>query len=125
MGEYREREPAIASRMAYDEELAYRVRDLLEPEKGLSEKKMFGGLAFMINGHMAVTVSRQGGLMLRVDPAQTDELLRHKHAQPFEMRGRAMDGWLRVDAAGVVKESDLERWAAIGVSYARTLPPKG
>ena len=115
---------AIASPMAYDEDLAFRLRDLLEPEAGLSEKKMFGGLAFMINGHMAVTVSRQGGLMLRVDPAQTDELLREKHAQPFEMRGRLMDGWLRVEAAGVTKEKDLERWAAIGVSYARSLPPK-
>jgi TfoX/Sxy family transcriptional regulator of competence genes len=110
--------------MAYDEDLAYRVRDLLEPEPGLSEKKMFGGLAFMINGHMAVTVSRQGGLMLRVDPARTDELLRENHAQPFEMRGRPMDGWLRVDAAGVATEQDLERWAAIGVGYARSLPPK-
>jgi hypothetical protein len=110
--------------MAYDEDLAYRVRDLLEPEQGLSEKKMFGGLAFMINGHMAVTVSRLGGLMLRVDPAQTETLLREKHAQPFEMRGRSMDGWLRVDAAGVQKEDDLERWAAIGVGYAKTLPPK-
>jgi TfoX/Sxy family transcriptional regulator of competence genes len=110
--------------MAYDEDLAYRVRDLLEPEPGVSEKKMFGGLAFLINGHMAVTVSRQGGLMLRVDPAQTDELLREKHAQPFEMRGRPMDGWLRIETAGVAKEADLERWAAIGVSYARSLPPK-
>jgi TfoX N-terminal domain len=110
--------------MAYDEDLAYRVRDLLEPEQGLSEKKMFGGLAFMINGHMAVSVSRLGGLMLRVDPALTETLLREKHAQPFEMRGRSMDGWLRVDGAGVEKEEDLERWAAIGVSYAKSLPPK-
>ncbi len=110
--------------MAYDEDLAYRVRDLLEPEQGLSERKMFGGLTFMINGHMAVTVSRQGGLMLRVDPARTEELLREKHASPFEMRGRPMDGWLRIDPAGVRQEADLERWAALGVSYARTLPPK-
>jgi TfoX/Sxy family transcriptional regulator of competence genes len=110
--------------MAYDEDLAYRVRELLEPEQGLSEKKMFGGLAFMINGHMAVTVSRQGGLMLRVDPAQTDALLREKHVAPFEMRGKPMDGWLRVEAAGVAKEKDLERWAAVGISYAKTLPPK-
>lgn len=110
--------------MAYDEDLAYRVRDLLEPEQGLSEKKMFGGLTFMINGHMAVNVSRQGGLMLRIDPAQTDELLRDKHAAPFQMRGKPMTGWLRIDPAGVAKESDLERWTAMGVSYARTLPPK-
>jgi hypothetical protein len=110
--------------MAYDEDLAYRVRDLLEPERGVSEKKMFGGLAFLVNGHMAVSVSRAGGLMLRVDPAQTGELLREKHAGPVEMRGKTMDGWLRVDPAGVAEDADLERWAAIGVSNARTLPPK-
>lgn len=110
--------------MAYDEDLAYRVRDLLEPEPGLREKKMFGGLAFLINGHLAVTVSRLGGLMLRVDPAQTEALLREKHAQPFEMRGRLMDGWIRVEAAGVAKDADLERWATLGVGYAKSLPPK-
>ena len=110
--------------MAYDEDLAYRLRDLLAPEQGVSEKKMFGGLAFMINGHMAVSASRQGGLLLRVDPADTDAHLRDEHAQPFEMRGRSMDGWLRVDPAGVVAEDDLERWVAIGVKYAKSLPPK-
>ncbi|HEX4018579.1 MAG TPA: TfoX/Sxy family protein [Frankiaceae bacterium] len=110
--------------MAYDEDLAYRVRDLLEPEKGLREKKMFGGITFMINGHMAVTVSGRGGLMLRVDPEQTEALLRDEHAQPFEMRGRPMNGWLRIDPAGIKKEADLERWAALGVSYARSLKPK-
>jgi hypothetical protein len=115
---------AVASLMAYDEDLAYRVRDLLEPEQGVSEKKMFGGLAFMLNGHMAVSVSRQGGLMLRVDPAQTEALLRQKHAQPVEMRGRTMDGWLRVDTVGVAKEADLEGWVAMGVSYTKSLPPK-
>ena len=110
--------------MAYDEDLAYRLRDLVAPEKGLSEKKMFGGLAFMINGNMAVAASREGGLLLRVDPEQSEELLAHKHARPFEMRGRAMDGWLRVDAAGVTEDADLERWVAIGVGYAKALPPK-
>ncbi len=110
--------------MAFDEDLAYRLRDLLEPERGLSEKKMFGGLAFMINGNMAVAASGQGGLMLRVDPVRTETLLDHEHAQPFEMRGRSMNGWLRVDPAGVVSEDDLERWVAIGVRYAKSLPPK-
>jgi hypothetical protein len=108
--------------MAYDENLAYRLRDLLEPEPGLSEKRMFGGLAFMIGGHMAVSASRQGGLLLRVDPAHTDRLLGHEHAEPFEMRGRPVDGWLRVVPAGVESDEDLERWVAIGVSYARSLP---
>lgn len=110
--------------MAYDEDLAYRLRDLVAPESGLSEKKMFGGLAFMINGNMAVAASREGGLLLRVDPEQTDELVADKHARPFEMRGRPMDGWLRVDPSGVVSEEDLERWVAIGVSYAKSLPAK-
>jgi TfoX/Sxy family transcriptional regulator of competence genes len=110
--------------MAYDEDLAYRVRDLLEAEPDISEKKMFGGLSFLVNGHMAVNVSRQGGLMVRIDPTRTEELLREKHAEPFEMRGRPMTGWLRIDAAGLVKEADLDHWAAIGVSYARTLPAK-
>jgi TfoX N-terminal domain len=116
---------AIRSRMAYDEDLAYRLHDLLEPERGLSEKKMFGGLAFMINGNMAVSASGQGGLLLRVDPAQTEALLREPHAEPFEMRGRSMGGWLRIDPAGVETEEQLERWAAIGVAFARSLPPKG
>jgi hypothetical protein len=110
--------------MAYDEDLAYRLRDFLQPEQGLTEKKMFGGLGFMINGNMAVAVSREGGLMLRVDPAETETLLREKHARPFEMRGRAADGWLRVDRGGVVEEDDLERWVAIGVRRAKSLPPK-
>jgi TfoX/Sxy family transcriptional regulator of competence genes len=110
--------------MAYDEDLAYRLRDLVAPEQGLSEKKMFGGLAFMINGNMAVAASREGGLLLRVDPAETDALLKDKHARPFEMRGRSMDGWLRVEPGAVVSEDDLERWVAIGVSYAKSLPAK-
>lgn len=110
--------------MAYDEDLANRVRELLAVEDGLTEKKMFGGLAFLINGNMAVGVSGQGGLMVRVDPAQTAALVARPHARPFEMRGREMQGWLRVDADGVQTKRRLEPWVRRGVSYARSLPPK-
>ncbi len=110
--------------MAYDEELAARIRDLVASEAGVSEKKMFGGLAFLIGGNMAVSASGQGGLLLRVDPAETEALVADSHAQPFVMRGRAMDGWLRVEPEGVKSERDLERWVARGVAYARTLEPK-
>ncbi len=110
--------------MAYDEDLAGRVRELVAQEPELSEMRMFGGLAFLIGGHMAVSVSGQGGLMIRFDPAQTEQLVAKPHARPFEMRGRPMDGWLRVDAEGVRTKRQLERWVARGVSYARSLPPK-
>jgi hypothetical protein len=111
--------------VAYDEVLADRVRDLLVGESGLTERKMFGGLAFLINGHMSVSVSGKGGLMLRCDPEETDRLLNKPFASIFEMRGRMMDGWLRVDAAGLKTRAQLGRWTAIGVDYARSLPPKG
>ena len=110
--------------MAYDEDLARRIRELVEDEPGLTEQKMFGGLAFLINGNMSVSASGQGGLLLRVDPEQTDALLAEPHAEPFVMRGRPMDGWLRVDPAGLANDEDLRRWVAAGVGYARTLPPK-
>ena len=110
--------------MAYDEELANRIRELVAHEQGLTEQKMFGGLAFLINGNMSVSASSQGGLLLRVDPAETDALAGRPHAQPFEMRGRAMQGWLRVDAEGVRTKRELQRWVARGVAYARSLPPK-
>jgi hypothetical protein len=111
--------------MAYDEDLAARIRELIAAEDGLTEKKMFGGLAFLIDGHMAVAASGQGGLMARVDPAETDALLRKPHAGPFEMRGRPMDGWVRVAAEGVRTKRQLEPWVRRGVAYARSLPPKG
>lgn len=85
--------------MAYDEDLANRIRELLAAEVGVVEKRMFGGLAFLIGGHMSVSVSGRGGLLLRCDPAETDELRARPHAGPFEMRGRVMDGWLRVERA--------------------------
>jgi TfoX/Sxy family transcriptional regulator of competence genes len=110
--------------MAYDEDLANRIRELVLSEDGVTERRMFGGLAFLINGNMSVSASGQGGLMLRVDPDETDALLRAQHARPFVMRGRTMQGWLRVDAEGVKTKRQLARWVARGVAYARSLPAK-
>ena len=110
--------------MAYDEDLANRIRELISGEADVAEQQMFGGLAFLIGGHMSVAVSGQGGLLLRCDPAETEALLRKPHAGPFEMRGRAMNGWLRVTPEGVQTKRQLERWVARGVAYARSLPPK-
>ena len=111
--------------MAYDEDLANRIRELLAAEEGVVEKKMFGGLAFLIGGHMSVAASGQGGLMARVAPEDTDALLAHEHVRPFEMRGRQMEGWLRVDDAGIATQDQLDPWVRRGVAYARSLPPKG
>lgn len=111
--------------MPYDEDLANRIRELVSPEPGLTEKRMFGGLAFLINGNMSVSASGQGGLLLRVDPAETEKLLSSPHAQPFEMRGRTMDGWLRVETDGLKTNRELERWVGRGVACARSLPKKG
>ena len=110
--------------MAYDEDLANRIRELLAAEPDVTEMKMFGGLAFLIGGNMSVAASGQGGLMLRCDPQQTDALLEDRYARPFEMRGRVMDGWLRVDSEGLQSKRELERWVNRGVKYARSLPPK-
>lgn len=110
--------------MAYDEDLANRIRELVASGDGVTERKMFGGLAFLIGGHMAVSASGRGGLLLRVDRAETDELLAKPHARPFEMRGRVMEGWVRVDAEGLKTKRQLERWVARGVAHARSLPPK-
>jgi len=110
--------------VAYDEELADRIRELLAGERGVTEKRMFGGLAFLVDGKMSVSASGQGGLLVRVDPARTDRLVRGAHVQPFVMRGRPMDGWLRVDPAGVHTTRQLRTWVDRGVAYARTLPDK-
>jgi TfoX/Sxy family transcriptional regulator of competence genes len=112
-------------RMAYDEYLANRVRELVSSQTGVVEKRMFGGLAFLIDGHLGVSVSGQGGLLLRCDPGETEQLRHKPHAGPFEMRGRVMEGWLRVDPEGVRSKRQLERWVARGVAYARSLPPEG
>jgi TfoX N-terminal domain len=110
--------------VAYDEDLADRIRALLATDHDVAEKKMFGGLAFLIGGHMSVSASGRGGLLLRCDPEETETLVREPGVGRFEMRGRAMDGWLRVDADTVESPEELERWVAVGVDYARSLPPK-
>jgi TfoX/Sxy family transcriptional regulator of competence genes len=111
--------------VAYDELLAERVRALLADEPGVSEKRMFGGLAFLIGGNMSVAVSHEGGLLLRCEPAETADLVQRPHASTAVMRGRAMEGWLRVAADGVQSDEELEPWVSCGVNYARSLPPKG
>jgi TfoX/Sxy family transcriptional regulator of competence genes len=110
--------------MAYDEDLANRIRELIATDPDVNEKRMFGGLAFLVRGHMAVAASGQGGLMVRVEPAETAALLSKPHVQPFEMRGREMQGWLRVDDEGVRTKRQLEPWVRRGMDYARSLPPK-
>jgi len=110
--------------MAYDEELAERIRMIVQGEPGLSEKRMFGGLAFLVNGNMAVSASGQGGLMVRVDPAGTEALLDEPKVRRMEMRGRQMDGWLRVDTTMVDEHEALRAWVRRGVDHARSLPAK-
>jgi TfoX/Sxy family transcriptional regulator of competence genes len=109
--------------MAYDEDLAAQIRVAVAAEPGVTEKRMFGGLAFLINGHMAAGASGQGDMLLRVDPAETDALVAEPHAERAVMRGREMDGWLRIDAAAL-GDAELDRWIARGVACARSLPPK-
>jgi TfoX/Sxy family transcriptional regulator of competence genes len=110
--------------MAYDEELADRIRQLVAGEPALTEQKMFGGLGFLVGGNMAVSASGQGGVLVRVDPAESDELVSSTKARPMEMRGREMKGWLRVDADEVKTDDALAAWVERGVSFARSLPPK-
>ncbi len=110
--------------MAYDLELANRIRELLATQRGVDEKSMFGGLAFLIGGNMAVAASGKGGLMVRVPPEDTAKLLDRPHVSPMVMAGRETRGWLRVDAEGVKTKRQLESWITRGVGYARSLPPK-
>jgi TfoX/Sxy family transcriptional regulator of competence genes len=110
--------------MAYDEDLANRIRELIAGDPAVSETRMFGGLAFLVRGNMSVAASGEGGLLVRVDPEDADQLLGKPHARAFEMRGRAMQGWLRVDAEGVQTKRQLEPWVRRGVGYARSLPSK-
>lgn len=109
--------------MAYDEGLADRIREAVEGEAGISERRMFGGLAFLVNGNMAVAASGEGGLLLRIDPAQADALVKQK-ARRFEMRGRQMDGWLRVDDDLLGTDDQLRQWVEHGLTFAGSLPPK-
>jgi hypothetical protein len=110
--------------MAYDEDLANRIRELLGSERGVDEKPMFGGLAFLINGNMSVAVSGKGGLMVRVPPEETAKLLERDHVSPMVMAGRETRGWLRVAVDGVKTKRQLASWVTRGVGYARTLPAK-
>jgi TfoX/Sxy family transcriptional regulator of competence genes len=110
--------------VAYDEELADRIRELIGSQPDLTEKKMFGGLAFLIGGNMAVAASGQGGLLVRVDPARSEKLVATTNAHPMEMRGRQMQGWLRVGAEDVRTKRQLAKWVELGTSYARSLPAK-
>jgi TfoX/Sxy family transcriptional regulator of competence genes len=110
--------------VAYDEDLADRIRELLSGEKGLEEKRMFGGLAFLINGNMAVAASGQGGLLVRMAPDDTDKFLDGTHVSPMVMAGREARGWLRVTTDGVKTKRQLQTWVSRGAGYARTLKPK-
>jgi TfoX/Sxy family transcriptional regulator of competence genes len=118
-----DRSPTIGD-VAYDEKLADRIRELVEGESGLNEIKMFGGLAFTINGNMAAAASGQGGLLVRVDPATSDTLVATTKAYPMVMRGRPMQGWLRVDSEHVRTRRELSKWVELGTRYAKALPPK-
>ena len=110
--------------MAYDEELAGRIRQLIGSDPDLTEKKMFGGLAFLVGGNMAVAASGQGGLMVRVDPDESKELVATTPAEMMEMRGRQMPGWLRLGSADINSDSVLQEWVERGAGYAASLPPK-
>ena len=110
--------------MAFDLDLAERLRARLAGTAGVSERRMFGGLAFLVNGHMAVAASGQGGLLVRCDPARTGTYVTPPHVEPMVMRGREMDGWLRVDAEAVSTARELARWVSVGTKYASSLPPK-
>jgi TfoX/Sxy family transcriptional regulator of competence genes len=109
-------------RMAYDEGLAQRVRDLVVGDLDVTEKRMFGGLAFLVNGHMSVTVSGRGGLMVRLDQEDAGPLLDGRVVVPFEMRGKPMKGWLRVGESGFESDEQLREWVERSVEFARTLP---
>jgi TfoX N-terminal domain len=110
--------------MAYDEALAERIRALVGNVPGLTEQKMFGGLAFLIGGNMAIAASGQGGLLVHVDPDESDALVASTDAYPMEMRGKQMQGWLRVDSDHVCTKQQLSHWVEIGTGYARSLPAK-
>jgi TfoX/Sxy family transcriptional regulator of competence genes len=115
----------VAAAMAYDEDLAHRVRELLAGQTAVTEKAMFGGLAFMLQGNMSVAVSSRGGLMVRVGADAADEALSRPHTRPVEMAGRQMRGWVRVSREGVKTKRQLSSWVRRGVAAALSLPAKG
>jgi TfoX/Sxy family transcriptional regulator of competence genes len=110
--------------MPYDEDLVHRLRELLADEDGVTEKKMFGGYAFLLHGHMTVSASRNGGLLARIDPGETDAALAEPHVALMEMGGRTMDGWLTVAPEGIKTQRDLAPWVERSVAYVKSLPPK-
>jgi hypothetical protein len=110
--------------MAYDEQLADRIRERVAGQRGLTEQKMFGGLAFLIGGNMAIAASGQGGILVRADPARSQQLVATTDAEEMEMRGRQLAGWLRVDDEHVSTDAQLSKWVDIGVGYAGSLPAK-
>jgi TfoX/Sxy family transcriptional regulator of competence genes len=110
--------------MTYDESLADRIRSAIQDQHGVTEKRMFGGLAFLVNGNMAVSASGKGGLLLRVDPRDTESVVREDGVARFEMRGRAMDGWVRIEPSAIASDQELRRWVQVGLAYAGSLPPK-
>lgn len=111
--------------MAYDENLAHRIREQLADERGVTEKAMFGGLAFMLAGNMTVGISNSGELMVRVGPHASEEALGRPHTRIFDMTGRPMKGWILVVSEGFATKRQLAAWVRRGVAFARTLPPKG
>ena len=110
--------------MAYDEDLANRIRELVGGRPGLTEQRMFGGLAFLVGGNMAIAASGQGGIMVRVDPAESESIVAKTSARPMVMRGREMAGWLRVDSDDVRTKRQLSKWVDIGTAFAASLPAK-
>lgn len=110
--------------MAYDEDLANRLRDLLAGEEAVSEKKMFGGLAFLVHGHLAVSASSNGRLLARIGPGAMDAALERPHVHPMRMRGRSMDGWITVATEGLSTKRALAAWVGRSVSFVKALPPK-
>src|SRR5215213_6139756 len=108
----------------YDEALADRIRRLVAGEEGISEKKMFGGLAFLLNGNMAVSASGQGGALVRIHPEETEAAIGEADVERMEMGGRNMDGWVRVAPEALGSDEALVAWVGRGVAYAKTLPPK-
>jgi TfoX/Sxy family transcriptional regulator of competence genes len=110
--------------MAYDEALASRVRAMIGPVPGVAEMKMFGGLAFLVHGNMAIAASGRGGMLVRVDPAESEQIIAGSKARPAEMRGRLMAGWLRVDVEALGSDAELSEWVERGLAFARSLPSK-
>ena len=110
--------------MAYDADLAERIRAVLEGQPGVTEKKMFGGLAFLVDGHMAIAASGQGDGLVRADPSESDHLVDTTSAEVAVMQGRPMTGWLRVPSADLATQDQVAGWVAISTRYVRTLPSK-